>query len=165
MYDFTGDFETFYTGENDITRSGLYDTFRGSPDLPHWKGEHCSRIQNASDGTKFKSFIQEDEQLLFFRKSMCRPQRLVSEQCNKEINIFSRDQVTLEETSSFAEIITLLIRISMSRSAMSWKRVFRPWPWPYQWKHEINCNFIFIFFFSITSTHVSLRDRSQNICF
>lgn len=78
MYDFSGDFETFFTGENDSTQAGLYDTFRGSTDLPHWKGEHCSNIQTASDGTKFKSFIKDNETLLFFRKSMCRPQRLVS---------------------------------------------------------------------------------------
>lgn len=79
MYDFDGDFETFYTGEKDIRMSGLYDTFRGSPNLPHWNGDHCSNIQGASDGTKFKSFMQENDTLLFFRKSMCRPQRLV---CN-----------------------------------------------------------------------------------
>ena len=78
MYDFTGDFETFFTGETDISMSGVYDTFRGSTDLPQWKGQHCSNIQGASDGTKFKSFIHEEDQLLFFRKSMCRPQRLVS---------------------------------------------------------------------------------------
>lgn len=78
MYDFSGDYETFFTGETDSALSGLYDTFRGSTDLPHWKGEHCSNIQTASDGTKFKSFIKDNETLLFFRKSMCRPQRLVS---------------------------------------------------------------------------------------
>lgn len=78
MYDFSGDFETFFTGETDITKSGLYDTFRGSTDLQQWEGKHCSNIQDASDGTKFKSFIKENETLLFFRKSMCRPQRLVS---------------------------------------------------------------------------------------
>ncbi|CRL06508.1 CLUMA_CG019609, isoform A [Clunio marinus] len=77
MYDFTGDFETFFTGETDIRKSGLYDTVRGSTDLPHWTGEHCSNIQDASDGTKFKSFIKPNETLKFFRKSMCRPQRLV----------------------------------------------------------------------------------------
>lgn len=81
MYDFSGDFSTFYTGETDISLSGLYDTFRGSPNLPQWDGEHCSNIRNASDGTKFKSFIKPDEELLFFRKSMCRPQRLVSYVC------------------------------------------------------------------------------------
>jgi scavenger receptor class B, member 1 len=78
MYDFSGDFETFYTGESDSKLSGLYDTFRGSTDLPQWEGKHCSNIQTASDGTKFQSFIKENETLLFFRKSMCRPQRLVS---------------------------------------------------------------------------------------
>lgn len=78
MYDFSGDYETFFTGETDSSTGGLYDTFRGSTDLPHWNGKHCSNIQNASDGTKFKSFVEDDEKLLFFRKSMCRPQRLVS---------------------------------------------------------------------------------------
>lgn len=73
MYDFNGDFETFFTGENDVKMSGLYDTFRGSTNLQHWEGEHCSKVQGASDGTKFKSFINETEKLLFFRKSMCRP--------------------------------------------------------------------------------------------
>ena len=29
MYDFEGDFETFYTGEQEAAVSGLYDTFRG----------------------------------------------------------------------------------------------------------------------------------------
>lgn len=78
MYDFEGDFATFYTGEKDIRKSGLYDNFNGSPNLPQWSEEHCNKIQDASDGTKFKSFIQENDTLLFFRKSMCRPQRLVS---------------------------------------------------------------------------------------
>jgi hypothetical protein len=77
MYDFDGDYATFYTGENDIRTSGLFDTFDGSTNLPQWSGDHCSNIQGASDGTKFKSFMQENETLLFFRKSMCRPQRLV----------------------------------------------------------------------------------------
>lgn len=78
MYDFSGDFETFYTGETNYTISGLYDTFLGSKNLKQWDGDHCSNINGASDGTKFKSFIEPDEQLLFFRKSMCRPQRVVS---------------------------------------------------------------------------------------
>lgn len=78
MYDFDGDFETFFTGEHDSSMGGLYDTFRGSPNLTQWDGSHCSNIQGASDGTKFKSFIKENETLLFFRKSMCRPQRIVS---------------------------------------------------------------------------------------
>lgn len=78
MYDFVGDFETFYTGATDPSISGLYDTFMGSRYLKQWDNEHCNNINGASDGTKFKSFIKPDEDLLFFRKSMCRPQRLVS---------------------------------------------------------------------------------------
>lgn len=88
MYDFNGDFETFFTGATDITKSGLYDTFRGSTDLEQWEGKHCSNIQDASDGTKFKSFIKENETLLFFRKSMCRPQRLVSTRLYSIIHLY-----------------------------------------------------------------------------
>lgn len=79
MYDFDGDYETVYTGHNDATKSGLLDTYRGSPDLPQWAGDsHCSNIRGASDGTKFPSYIQPNDSLLFFRKSMCRSQWLVS---------------------------------------------------------------------------------------
>lgn len=78
MYDFGGDYETIFTGETDESISGLYDTYRGSTDLQQWSGAHCSNINKASDGTKFKSFIEPNETLLFFRKSMCRPSRMVS---------------------------------------------------------------------------------------
>lgn len=77
MYDFDDDFETFYTGADDESISGLYESYLGLPRLRQWKDDHCSNIQNASDGTKFKSFIKQDEKLLFFRKSMCRAQRMV----------------------------------------------------------------------------------------
>jgi scavenger receptor class B, member 1 len=78
MYDFDGDFETFFTGEGDSSMAGLYDKFRGSTQLPQWEGEHCTNIQNASDGTKFQSFLQDNSTLKFFRKSMCRSQNMVS---------------------------------------------------------------------------------------
>ncbi|XP_063700410.1 scavenger receptor class B member 1 [Culicoides brevitarsis] len=77
MYDFSGDFETFFSGTTNPQISGLYDTYRGSTNLNHWNGEECSNIQYASDGVKFKSFVQPNETLLFFRKSMCRAQTLV----------------------------------------------------------------------------------------
>lgn len=79
MYDFEGDHETIFSGRTDPSLSGLYDTYRGSTDLVQWEGEHCSKIQYASDGVKFKSFVAENETLLFFRKSMCRAQKLVSQ--------------------------------------------------------------------------------------
>ncbi|XP_052866571.1 scavenger receptor class B member 1 [Anopheles cruzii] len=86
MYDFDDDFETFYTGESSAGMSGLYDTYLGSPDLAQWDGKHCSNIRNASDGTKFKSFIEPTDQLLFFRKSMCRPQRLIQNGTDYEVD-------------------------------------------------------------------------------
>lgn len=78
MYDFDGDVETVFTGELDSTTSGLIDKYRGSSQLRQWKEPHCSDIRMSSDGTKFKSFIGENDTLLFYRKSMCRAQRLVS---------------------------------------------------------------------------------------
>ncbi|XP_028172674.1 lysosome membrane protein 2-like [Ostrinia furnacalis] len=77
MYDFTGDYETIYTGQDDVTKSGLIDTYRGSTDLPQWEGKHCSNVQNASDGTKFKGALGKNESILFYRKSLCRAAPLV----------------------------------------------------------------------------------------
>lgn len=93
MYDFSTDYETFYTGATNPGISGLYATYRGKTNLPQWDGEHCSNIELASDGTKFKSFIQPNETIKFFRKSMCRPINLVS-WCKwkylwKKLNLFS----------------------------------------------------------------------------
>ncbi|KAH8251459.1 hypothetical protein KR038_000161, partial [Drosophila bunnanda] len=88
MYDFTTDYETFYTGVPDPALSGLYATYRGEKTLPQWEGNHCSNIEYASDGTKFKSFIQPNETVKFFRKSMCRPINLVSVRRYSEITVF-----------------------------------------------------------------------------
>ncbi|XP_023291780.2 scavenger receptor class B member 1 isoform X1 [Lucilia cuprina] len=73
MYDFDNDFETFHTGVPNANVSGLYATYMGKKDLTHWKGDHCSNIEMASDGVKFPSFIQPNDSIKFFRKSMCRP--------------------------------------------------------------------------------------------
>nr|QRG28739.1 scavenger receptor class B member 1 [Antheraea pernyi] len=72
MYDFTEDYETIFTGETDVGLSGLVDTYRGSTDLPHWQGKHCSNVQNASDGTKFQGGVGRNDTILFYRKSLCR---------------------------------------------------------------------------------------------
>lgn len=77
MMDFGGDYETFHTGYPDPRISGLYATYKGSANLPQWDGDSCSNIEYASDGVKFPSFIQPDDSLKFFRKSMCRPVNLV----------------------------------------------------------------------------------------
>ncbi|XP_072948525.1 scavenger receptor class B member 1-like [Epargyreus clarus] len=77
MYDFNGDFETIFTGENDVQLAGLIDTYKGSTDLPQWEGKHCSNVQYASDGTKFKGGVERNETILFFRKSLCRAAPLI----------------------------------------------------------------------------------------
>ncbi|CAH2056127.1 unnamed protein product, partial [Iphiclides podalirius] len=77
MYDFNGDFETIFTGTDDVTNSGLIDTYRGSTDLPQWDGKYCSNVQYASDGTKFKSGVTFNQSILFYRKSLCRAAPLI----------------------------------------------------------------------------------------
>lgn len=99
MYDFENDFENFYTGTNDQSLSGLYESYLGSSRLVQWEGEHCSNIRNASDGTKFKSFIKEDEQLLFFRKSMCRAQRMVQVGSDYEVDGIQATRFVFEENA------------------------------------------------------------------
>ncbi|XP_018346276.1 PREDICTED: scavenger receptor class B member 1-like isoform X3 [Trachymyrmex septentrionalis] len=76
MYDFDGDFETVYTGETDVRLIGLIDKYNGDVNLPQWTGK-CANVQGASDGVKFPSYIEPNDTLLFFRKSLCRSARLV----------------------------------------------------------------------------------------
>ncbi|XP_063987988.1 scavenger receptor class B member 1-like isoform X1 [Diachasmimorpha longicaudata] len=76
MYDFDGDFETVYTGETDVRLTGLIDKYNGDVNLPQWTGK-CANVNKASDGTKFASYIEPNDTLLFFRKSLCRAERMV----------------------------------------------------------------------------------------
>lgn len=77
MYDFETDFETMYTGEGAPELSGLLDTWRGSRHLPQWEGE-CGNIHKASDGAKFLGDLTPDQEVLFYRKSLCRAAPMVS---------------------------------------------------------------------------------------
>lgn len=76
MYDFSGDYETVYTGENDVKMTGLIDKYNGNVNLPHWTGK-CANVHGASDGSKFPTYIQPNDTLLFFRKSLCRSARMM----------------------------------------------------------------------------------------
>lgn len=76
MYYFEGDYETVFTGENDVRKAGLLDTYNGSPQMPQWESS-CGNIEDASDGTKFQSHVLQNDTMKFFRKSMCRPQTLM----------------------------------------------------------------------------------------
>lgn len=76
MYDFDGDFETFYTGQTDPRLTGLIDKYNGDVNLPQWTGK-CANVHGSSDGVKFQSDIKPNDTLLFFRKSLCRSERLV----------------------------------------------------------------------------------------
>lgn len=84
MYDFAGDYETDFTGEKDVKYSGLIDKYNGHTYLPQWRREEgggpttCSNVRFASDGTKFNSYIEPNQTLSFFRKSMCRAMPMVS---------------------------------------------------------------------------------------
>ncbi|XP_044763419.1 scavenger receptor class B member 1 isoform X2 [Coccinella septempunctata] len=76
MYDFDGDFETVYTGEDDVKKAGLIDMWRGSTKIPQWENP-CGNVRGASDGAKFPSLIEPEDKLFFYRKSMCRAKYLV----------------------------------------------------------------------------------------
>ncbi|XP_014254446.1 scavenger receptor class B member 1-like isoform X2 [Cimex lectularius] len=76
MYDFDGDTSTTYSGVNDIKNSGLLATYNQKGYLPQWEAP-CNNLTGASDGTKFNSLIKKDQDLLFFRKSLCRSMSLV----------------------------------------------------------------------------------------
>jgi hypothetical protein len=103
MYDFDNDIATIYTGDTDVRLSGLIDTYRRLPRLPHWEGEHCSRVKGASDATKFPSLIQPNDTVYFYRKSVCRAMPtvrivvnftvLIQSGCSyiPETNLFSRN--------------------------------------------------------------------------
>ncbi|KAJ2943334.1 hypothetical protein O0L34_g12141 [Tuta absoluta] len=78
MYDFNGDYETIYTGSDDLAKSGLIDTYRGSADLPHWEGKHCSNVKMASDGSRFQGKVTMNDTILFYRKSLCRAAPLIA---------------------------------------------------------------------------------------
>lgn len=77
MYDFEGDFETVHTGEYDVRQTGLIDKYNGDVNLPQWTGR-CANVGGASDGAKFKSYIEPNDTLIFYRKSLCRSARMVS---------------------------------------------------------------------------------------
>lgn len=56
--------------------TGLIDKYNGDVNLPQWTGK-CANVHGASDGVKFPSYIMPNDTLLFFRKSLCRSERLV----------------------------------------------------------------------------------------
>ncbi|XP_055712746.1 scavenger receptor class B member 1 isoform X2 [Phlebotomus papatasi] len=99
MYDFEGDYETIFSGQGDPSMSGLYDTYKGSQNLPQWEGEHCSRVTGASDGTKFKSFMAPNETILFFRKSMCTVKRMVQQGGPTEVSGLTAQKFVFEENA------------------------------------------------------------------
>ncbi|XP_053971681.1 scavenger receptor class B member 1-like isoform X1 [Hylaeus volcanicus] len=75
MYDFDGDYETVYTGENDVRLTGLIEKYNGNMNLPQWKGK-CANVNGSTDGVKFQSYIEPNDTILFFRKSLCRSARM-----------------------------------------------------------------------------------------
>ncbi|XP_018562646.1 scavenger receptor class B member 1-like isoform X2 [Anoplophora glabripennis] len=77
MYEFNGDYETVYTGEkHGLKNIGLIEKYSGSTRIPQWESP-CGDVTGSSDGTKFPGYIQPNDTLLFFRKSMCRAKELI----------------------------------------------------------------------------------------
>lgn len=78
MYEFRGDYETFYTGtQHGISNIGLLDKYNGEIKIPQWESP-CGDVTGSSDGTKFPTNLKPEDKPLFFRKSMCRAKYLVS---------------------------------------------------------------------------------------
>jgi hypothetical protein len=102
MYDFDGDIATVYTGETDVRKAGLIDTYRRLPRLPHWEGEHCSRVRGTSDATKFPSLIQPNDTVYFYRKSVCRAMPMV-------LSLLLLLLLSSSSSSSLLSIILLLL--------------------------------------------------------
>lgn len=77
MYEFRGDYETFYTGtQHGITNIGLLDKYNGEIRIPQWESP-CGDVTGSSDGTKFPTNLKPEDKPLFFRKSMCRAKYLI----------------------------------------------------------------------------------------
>ncbi|XP_016838425.1 scavenger receptor class B member 1 isoform X4 [Nasonia vitripennis] len=76
MYDFEGDYETVYTGETDPRLTGLIEKYNGNENLPQWSGK-CANVKGSSDGAKFQSYIEPNDTLRFFRKSLCRSEAMI----------------------------------------------------------------------------------------
>ena len=87
MYDFDGDYETVYTGEIDPRLTGLIEKYNGAKDLPQWTGQ-CANVEGSSDGAKFQSYIEPNDTLRFFRKSLCRSEAMVSNKGNNKKLLF-----------------------------------------------------------------------------
>ncbi|XP_066602738.1 scavenger receptor class B member 1-like isoform X2 [Prorops nasuta] len=76
MYDFEGDYETVYTGQDDVRMTGLIEKYNGDYNLPQWTGS-CANVKGASDGAKFRGYLEPNDTLIFFRKSLCRSARMI----------------------------------------------------------------------------------------
>lgn len=107
MYNFKGDFETVYTGENDISQSGLLETYRGSTHLPQWEG-YCGSIQNASDGTKFRGGVTPNDTQIFYRKSLCRAKPMVILGFWREFQIFDTLNFRYGSIRLFRQVLTAM---------------------------------------------------------
>lgn len=65
------DIMSVFTGEDDITKNGLVDTYNGLNHLTHWKTEECNRL-SGSDGSVFPPHITKNDTIYVFDKDLCR---------------------------------------------------------------------------------------------
>lgn len=65
------DIVTVFTGEDDITKYGLVDTYNGMNHLSHWKTEKCNRVAG-SDGSVFPPHITKNDTIYVYDKDICR---------------------------------------------------------------------------------------------
>uniref|UniRef100_A0A672ZB95 Platelet glycoprotein 4 n=1 Tax=Sphaeramia orbicularis TaxID=375764 RepID=A0A672ZB95_9TELE len=60
-----------FTGEDDISKVGIIDRWRGERSLSFWDDKYCDMI-NGTDASSFPPFVDKKKPLFFFSSDICR---------------------------------------------------------------------------------------------
>ena len=69
--DFVDDVAVFIGADNE-RKFFTMDRFRGNRRLGWWPGEHCDSVENATEGVSYHQGVRRDDELRYFRKTLCR---------------------------------------------------------------------------------------------
>ncbi|XP_041636977.1 platelet glycoprotein 4 [Cheilinus undulatus] len=64
-------FYTVFTGQDDISKVGIIDRWRGEKSLKFWDDKYCDMI-NGTDASSFPPFVDKTKPLFFFSSDICR---------------------------------------------------------------------------------------------
>ncbi|XP_028403821.1 lysosome membrane protein 2-like [Dendronephthya gigantea] len=64
-----------HTGEHDVDRVAEYLEWKGKPALPYWNSKYANMI-NGTGGTRFKPFVEKDDELYALVTEICRSLKL-----------------------------------------------------------------------------------------